>query len=497
MVSKFGTRLFEDAGYTFIGMVIVNAIGIVNSIIVARLFDDPTLLGKLFIIQNLQALIGGLILFAIPTALSVYISKYKIKDKNKLEKIISNGVILLILFSVIGASLYFLFSSIIAVELYNDPFLSLLIKINSLNVIFLTFSSLGGAILRGFQKIKELAIYGVINSVVLMPFLYFYISEMDLLGAVIAYTISSSVSLMIVAAMVFKILKSEEIQIRLHLGVQDTYNIIRFSLPIFISGFIHILARWFIATYLSIAVSFSQAGFFKIGNNLQSLFLNIPASIGVPLLPMISELRTTDPEKIPVITARLLKLNILITLPFIVVVGMCIKYSIILFYGETYEDAWFFSYLILISLLFVSMSPITMNIFLGIEKPWIILYLDILSVSSYTIFSYFLINIYGLIGIGFADILSNMLLVIVKLIYLKLRVGVEIGHLGKPFLLSFIFIIIGYYLLITQEGFVLVLAGFVLVVFLLIIEYFILTLEEKETIKYLLIKYRKYVKLFA
>jgi O-antigen/teichoic acid export membrane protein len=494
MVSKFGTRLFEDTGYTFIGMVIVNAIGFFNSIIVARLFDDPSLLGKLFIIQNLQAVVGGLILFAIPVAITTYIPKYKIRDKNKLEKTISNGLTLLFLFSLIGASLYFLFSSIIAVELYNEPFLSLLIKINSLNVIFLTFSTLGGAILRGFQKIKELAIYGVINAAVLSPILLFFVSELDLLGAVIAYTISSFVSLIIVAVMAFKILKSEKIGIKLHLNMQDTLNIIQFSLPIFISGFVLIPARLFVATYLSIAIGFSQVGLFKIGNNLKNLFLNIPSSIGVPLLPMISELRTTNPEKIPAITVRLLKINMMITLPFIVFAGMAIKYLIILFYGATYEGAWFFSYIVLISLLFLSLSPITMNIFLGIEKQWVILYLDLLWALIYIIGSYFLIGLYGLVGIGIADVISSIFLAMVKLIYLKWKMCVEIEQLGKPFLLSFIFIIVGYYLIRTQEGFTLMLEGGILVILLLIVEYFILTSEEKEMVKDLLMKYRKYIK---
>lgn len=484
MSSEFSNKLVSATSYTFIGMIIVNTISIINSIIVARLFNDPTILGKLFIIQNLQAVVSGLILFSIPIALVTFIAKYK-KNKKELEKILSNGSTLLVLFS-IGTLVYFLSSSIIAVELYQDPNLNLLIKINSLNVMFLTFSTLGGAILRGFQKIKKLAVWEIINSLVLMFFMYFFISQMGLLGAIIAYTISSSVSLIIVALMVIEILNSEEIHVGLYLGKKETYDTIRFSLPIFISGYILISAKWFVATYLSIASGFSEVGFFKIGTNLQSLFLNIPSSIGVPLLPMIGELNATNPEKIPAVVARLLKIVILITLPFIIVASMSIKYLIIFFYGTTYEGAWVFSYLVLISLLFVSMSPITMNIFLGIGKPWIILYLDILSVLSYIIFSYFLIGEYGIIGIGLANIISNIISAIVKLVYLKFKMGVEIELLGKPFLLSFTSIVISYYLLITQEGFALIGTGFILLISVLIIEYFMLTLEEKKICKNLL-----------
>lgn len=482
MSSEFSSKLVGFTSYALIGMILVNSIGMVNSIIVARLFNDPALLGKLFIIQNIQAVVAGLVLLSIPIALITFIAKNKINNKHKLEKILSNGLTLLIVLSAIGALLYYISSSIIATKLYNDASLGLLMKINSLNIVFLTFSTFCGGLLQGFKKIKELALYNIINSLISIPLLYIFISKMSLLGSIIAFTISSFVSLIIVTIMVFKILKTEEIQIGIYFGMQETYDTLLFSLPIFISSFIYTPTKWFIATLLSNATGLSQVGYFKIGTNLQALFLNIPSAIGVPLLPMISEIYVTNPNKIPIIISRLLRLNILITLPFILTSGITIKYLILFFYGARYEEAWMFSYIVLISLLFISMSPITMNIFLGIGKTWIILYLDILSTFIYIIFSYYLINIYGIVGIGFADIISNIILSVVKLIYLKFKLGVEIAQLRNPFLLSFISIILSYYLIQTMHGFSLIITGFILIVSVVITEYYILTIQEKEII---------------
>jgi O-antigen/teichoic acid export membrane protein len=349
--------------------------------------------------------------------------------------------------------------------------------------MLLTLSTLSGELLRGFQKIRDLAIYGIINALVLTVFLYIFIDTLGLVGAVIAYTASSFISLVILSIMVIKTLNSEKIQLGLYLNAKETYEMIKYSFPIFLSTFITTPQKLIVSTYLSIAVNLSQVGLYKIGSNLQTLFINIPSAIGVPLLPMLSELQTTSPEKIPNVIIRLLKLNILITLPFIVAAGMSIKYMIVLLYGETYVNAWNLSYIVLISLLFISMSPITMNVFLGTNRTWIIFYLDMLSTISYILFSYFLINKFGLIGAGIADLLSNMLLVLIKLIYLKAYMNVDIQQLGKPFLLSSTFIITSYFLITLYDGIILLVEGFFLVIGLLIIEYFILSSDDRNVIK--------------
>jgi O-antigen/teichoic acid export membrane protein len=483
MLSNFATKLFKSFGYIFIGTIFVNIVTMINSIIIARLFDDPTLLGKLFIIQNVQAFIVTFVLFSIPTALVPLISKYKKTDKNKIIKSINSSITLITLLVIIGSLSYAILSDIVAIRIYGDQSLSLLFKINSLNVIFLSFTTFGSALLQSYHKMKHIALLNSINVIVLLILLVPLIVKWGLFGAVIAYSASSFISLLYVIHITKEILNHENIAISLSISSKELTDIIKFSFPIFLSTFAVNPAKLFVASYLSIATNFSQVGYFKIGKNLQNLFLNIPAALGVPLLPMISELNTTNPEKIPGVLTRLIKLNILITLPFIIAAGMSIKYIISMFYGPTYQEAWLFSYLAISSLLFVSLSPITMNIFLGMNKPWIILTLDFLNVGTYMISSYFLINMYGLIGTGLADIISNIVLVVVKVYYLGQNFGLKSKEIARLYTFASFSIIFAYILITIHEGILLVIEAFFLVIIIIIVEYFVLTDTEKKFVK--------------
>jgi peptidoglycan biosynthesis protein MviN/MurJ (putative lipid II flippase) len=141
------------------------------------------------------------------------------------------------------------------------------------------------------------------------------------------------------------------------------------------------------------------------------------------------------------------------------------------------------------------MSPITQSLLYATNKTWAVFYLDLFSIILNVTFSYFLINRFGLTGIGIADLLSNVIFFLVEIIYLQKSMNLDIQKLGKAFLLSTIFIFVSYCLMTLHKGITLLIEGIILLIILLILEYFILTSEEKDIFKTLLSKFLfKYIK---
>jgi stage V sporulation protein B len=493
-MGEFRTKLVKYSTYSFAAMVITTILALIRSVIVARIFNDPEPLGILAIVQNMSAMIGTLAIFSMPIAITKFVAEYNVKDKEVMNQIISNAFTLMLFLSLCFSSIYFLFSDMIALRIYHEPIIGLLIKINVIAIISGTLIGLCSGLIRGFQRIKTLSWLGIVNASIGLPIAYFLILKFGLVGAVLSLAVTSLAYLIIISRITHQLINQEKVRITFFINKELTKKLFTFTTPLLLSGFVLLPVCWFANTHLALIVGFDKVGLFKIGYNLYNIFLTLPGVLAIPLLPMISEIYGLNPEKASSTVPRILRMMMLIMLPLILGIGIAAKFLISLLYGQVYVDAYLIAYLLVLTSFPLSLSPIISVTLMAAEKTWTIFGLDIIWALFFIPSAYFLINMYGLTGIGVAYLVSGIGSFGVMMVYFKNEFNMNLKPLRALLILAFFFGIMGFFVINLDNVWHILFYDFILVAVLILFEYFILNSEEKQIIKDILIKYRNYIK---
>ena len=457
-------------------MIFVQIFTIVLSVVLARLLG-PHDLGVLTIIGRIGLVVVPLTIFGINVAVTKYIAEYKIKDKDSLSRLLSTATILVLCFSIIISIIYFLLSDTIAIKIYNTPEIGLFIKIGA---IFLSLNGLvyiGTATLQGFQKIKTISLLNVFITVLNLPIYFIFIWKMGLLGAVIAAVVSLIINLFITSKCVKDTLQQENVKINFVFDKKLRSVLLKFSFPLFLSILVLRPADLFAISYLSLTTGFESAGLYRIAAGLSRLILFIPAAFTLPLLPMFSELYASNMDKRNIVS-RIVKLTILICLPISLSIGLGAKFIISILYGQDYVAAAFLAYILCISAFIDSIAMVIVSLLHGTGRTWHGLAIDIYQAIVIVAASYYFISMFGLIGIGYANLLKISLLTPLLIFYLIKKSELDIKLLKSSLILAVLFIASSFFVMKYDQ-----IAYFILFIIIVVIsEIFLLSSSDKELI---------------
>jgi PST family polysaccharide transporter len=472
--------------------------GFFKSVIVARLLGDifgsSEQYGIMSIFNNLHGIVTTVAILGLPVAIVKFGAEYRIKDKTEMNKIISVIFTLIIIISIIVSVCYFVLSEFIANVIYQQPILGLLIRIGTFTIIFASISAFGLAVLRGFQEIKALAIRNSVIAILQLPIAYVFVLQWHLVGAALVFLVNAIASVLILIGVMNSIFKKEEVKLKLSLDKRITKKLLNFSTPVFLSGFVLLPAILIINTYIALNIGYEDTGLFRIGYNLRTVFVSIPAVVSIPLLPMISESFVTNKRKVSTVIPKIMRLIAIVTLPIVLGIGIVIKYLITLVYGSIYEDAWLVAYLLLINAYIISSLPVLLTVFLSAGRTWTVLGLDILFVVIVIGLGFFLALSLELIGIALAFVFSGLIILFIEFIYLNRNFDIDFRSLMTPIIISCIFFGLSFILLYYTQGLMLIILDLILVGCLIIIEYFVLTQDEKQMLRDIIKKVnRKYL----
>lgn len=476
-MSTFKHRFLTGSVYSFSGMIFVQIFSVGLSVVLARLLG-PHDLGILTILGKIGLVVVPLTIFGINVALTKYIAEYKIKDKGSLSRLLPTATMLVLCFSIVVSIIYFLLSDTIAIKIYNMPVIGFFIKISA---IFLTLNGLvyiGTATLQGFQRIKTLSVLNVLMNALNLPIYFIFIWEMGLLGAVIAGVVSIVINLIITSKCVKNTLQQENVKLNIVFDRKIRGVLLKFSFPLFLSILVLRPADLFAISYLSVATGFESAGFYRIAAGLSRLILFIPAALTIPLLPMFSELYASNMDKQNIVS-RIIKLVILICLPISLAIGLGARYIISLLYGQEYVGAALLTYILCISAFIDSIAIVIVSLLHGTGRTWHGLGIDIFQAILIVFGSYYFIGIYGLIGIGYANLLKISLLIIILIFYMNKKSELNIKLLELPLILAVLFITSSFFV-IKYVQIVYVILFFIVII---LIEMLTLSTSDKELIR--------------
>lgn len=479
MMAPIADRLIKGTAYSLFASVSTKLILMVNSVLVARLLG-PENLGIWAILSYLQSIALMFAVIGVSSACVKFISEFASTDKKMTEELISTSITLILLFATLTCIVYFLFSDYIAVGIYNNPLLATLIKISSFTVFIASLTSVFGGIIHGFQEIKLLSkviiIKAVITLIVLLPLIYIY----GLVGAIVGLLIAEFCYFVLIFKYALDITIKNNISIKLGLKKILIKKLLNYGFPSLLGGLVVTPAALYAASILALSEGFVQVGLFRVANTLSNYLMFIPLAMSVPLFPIISELHANNSKKLSKVISKSFKFVALITLPVAVGLGLFSKMIIPTIYGEAFYDAWQILYLMSATMFLLSTGTILGNVFSGTGKMWQGFGVNFLWMIVFVGASHYFVGLYGLIGLGYAYLISYISHTIVQLTYFDKKLNIKFS--GLKFLFSFasLTFLVSYMILTTLDGFIYYLISSTFMLVLIICDYFILTKNEKK-----------------
>jgi O-antigen/teichoic acid export membrane protein len=486
-MGKFSEKLVKGSLYSFMSMVGVNIVTLVYSILLARmlvtLHGDTGIeyLGIFSLMREIGQILLPFLMLGITTAMAKFIPEYQVKDPSKLNILINSGIYLVTISAVFGGIAYFLLADMIAINIFDTPLLGTLMKVNALFIIFTVLMTTLQGILQGFQKIKLLAKLNFLTALIAIPLLIIFISRYSITGVIIAGVINAVVSTIIIAYFVQQIFQEKKFNFKFKLDKGISKSLLQYSSPIIMSVIILRPSQLFGRAYLAIETDWLTVGFYKIGFTFYGLLLFVPAAISIPLLPMISELDARRPDLRAAVSSRIIKIGMFIILPLGILAALLSEFFIWALFGEAYIPATDIVMLMVITALVSSFFSIVGSIMLGTGKTMQLLYIDICNAVMFVILAYFLINTYGLAGLGWAWVIVPIVLIGPYIYYLYKNDYILLKPIGEALFVTAFFIPLVFMTHFYWQDYLLVMLVAIMGP-LIIIEYLLLSDRDKKLI---------------
>lgn len=405
-------KLIKGSAIIFVSLIITRGFGFVKSIIFARMLG-PNDLGIYGIVFNIQQIMITISVFGIPFAITKYIAENKDNVENEKRNYFT-GLILILIFSLTISIIYLFASPLIATEIYKNTKLAHYMSLSALSIVFASLNSFNRAYFQGINKMKEISVLDISNSVIFLVTSFILLYIFGLMGAFYAI-ILSSVFTSILGIILLKQSKTSISKFEIDFDQETVKKILNFGFPLFLSS-ITILPTYLLGrTWLAVKYDYDQVGYLQVALAVQTIILFIPSAISTNLFPWFSSNSSKNGQdylrkKIPQLTRMFTFIMGTIMIIFIPISG----YFVNILYGSTYFASIELLQWLLVDTLLISQIQIYNNYVMSISKNYLILKLDIIALFLMVPLLYILIEKYAAIGVAWTFILVR---IIVLLLY--------------------------------------------------------------------------------
>ena len=431
-VMGFRSSLVRGSAIILVSTIVETSLSLVRNIVVARLLADPDLLGILSILASLRGVFLAVALLGIPTALARFFAQFIGGEERESVRLIQTGFVLSTLLSLVSGAIMFAASWFLAIEVYHRHELIPLIQVGAFSVTALAFRNILGGALRGLRRMSSLAILIIIENSLLLGASYVFVSWYGVIGAAYAVLAESLVALIVALRFLFRDPRARTFIFLKRPDQRAVLKMLKYTLPIFASGFVVLPAALSVQTFLAIRVSFSELGLYEIGYGFYSLLIAIPATLAVPLMPMVAQIKQRSPDRVNVIFAQALRLMILVAIPLTIATSLSSRFLLQLLYGDAYTSADKLTSILVLTAVFLGVVPVTTSFLLASGRSLAVLSLDLVWAAVFVSASYILIDRIGFLGIGYAHLGAGISLFVVQLLNFRRWFAASLGPVRVP-----------------------------------------------------------------
>jgi O-antigen/teichoic acid export membrane protein len=338
--SHWASRLVRGAFWSVTGAVLSRALGLVSSIVVARILGKVGL-GELGIVQSTVGMFSTLAGLGLGLAATKRVSEHRVHDPVVMGETIGLLSLLSWVSGVAMTVVVLFLSPWLAGHTLAAPQLQQELEIGTLLLLFGVINGVQTGVLSGFEAFKTIAginlICGLANFPVMICFTYFG----GLAGAVWALVANLALN----CFLNFIAVRTETSRVGITITYRDWHKHLSllwaFGLPGMLSGFIAGPVNWVTSTMLvNQPRGYSEMGLLNAANSWFQAIVLLPNLLGQVLLPILSSFaaaRQNNHVKRTLSVATWA--NVVIAFP-VVCLGCLFSRQIMALYGPAFAQGW-------------------------------------------------------------------------------------------------------------------------------------------------------------
>ncbi|MBD5267002.1 MAG: oligosaccharide flippase family protein [Bacteroides sp.] len=291
--SPIGKRLLTGGFWSLSGNIVSKAILLLSTIVVAHILGKNGY-GEYSIIRTTIFMFIALASVGVGATTTKYISQYRDSDIQKAYNIYLVSAIFSIVFGVITAIIVIILSQWIAADQLNAPYLSDSIKYGALLLFFCTINGAQSGALAGFENFKEVAkntcISSLVEIVLISVLAFFYGINGALVGSAGGYIVLTAINYLSIRKHFDGCARTKVSDIR-----RDEFRTVWvFGVPAALCNLLVICALWMSRTYLVQETNFGEIAIYNAADQVNSIIVFVPSSLGAILLPILTNIKHTD-----------------------------------------------------------------------------------------------------------------------------------------------------------------------------------------------------------
>jgi O-antigen/teichoic acid export membrane protein len=288
--SPLSVRLAHGVFWSLVGAVLARGLGVVSSIIVARMLGI-TAFGEFTMIQSTVGLFGTFAGLGLGITTTKYVAELRDTDPVRCGRII--GLILLVAAAggLVAAAALLSFAPWIATHTLAAPQLAPLLRVGATLVLFNTLQGVYSGALAGFEAFKRVAQVNWLGAVIGGPLLVLCTHVDGIRGAVWGSILQIVLGCAIGHFVLLKEAAKRNVDLSFAPARSDCHILWRFSMPAFLSSILFSPANWFCTTFLANQnQGFKEVAITNAAGQWRNLLLFLPMTMTTVLVPMFSSL---------------------------------------------------------------------------------------------------------------------------------------------------------------------------------------------------------------
>lgn len=423
------SEILIGSAWAFASQVIASVLGMVTSIIIARIYSAE-ILGIVTVLQSFLMLTTIFTVFGTNTSIlrliPEYLAKYSISSAFQLYRKIYYFVSGM---SIATGSLLFFAADFVADKIFSKPHLRFYFAMGAVFIIFKSLMILTTEAVRGLRLIRLFAFLQLLpnfsNIIILISITMLFFHQGNPIYALLSSTAITAIAGSLIVNRVFQ--QKCDSADKLH--PIPMKKILTLSFPMFMTATITFVIGQTGVIMLGIFRSEAEVGYYAIAMQLAGVTSFILSAINSIAAPKFSELyHSGNIEDLFYVAKKSAKLIFYITSPILLFLILLGNYFIPLLYGPGFIAAY-------LAMVFLTIGQFTdaacgsTGIFMnmtGHHKA--LLYIKLTAALINIVLCVLLIPYYGLYGAGFSAMISLSFWNITALLYIKLIYGKFIGY---------------------------------------------------------------------
>ncbi len=401
-------RIGKNAMWSLSGEVIGRGSSVLAGFMTARILEVNGF-GQLGMIRSTIGTFSVFAGFGLGATATRYVAKYRNSDPTKVGEIIGMCNTFAMMLGVIMAICLFVFSSFLARTALAAPELRSALKVGAAMLLFGSMTGAGIGTIAGFEGFRGLAaasaMEGITVLVTTIPLAYL----LGVNGAVLALVLSQVVKFIMVRRIASLRCREFGIVVKNHWFKKHLSVIWNYSFPAFLCGFMYGPAIWVLnQIVVRQPAGYKMLGIMSAADQWKTLILFVPAALGNVTLPVLANLRSTQMSSY--------KRTVLLNLVMQVAIAVCVALPVAIFsgpfaslYGKSFEGLNVIITISCATAIAHTVGNAAGNALMTAATIWPNFLLNMLWAVCLIVSGFFLIRIYGVMGIALSYLIAYLL----------------------------------------------------------------------------------------